>query len=347
MFVQREELISMLEVLKPGSTPKDIQEQSSCVVFKDGYAYTYNEDIFCRTKTKFPKEWEAAVPVTPLLSILNKRREPELEVKLEDGKFHLINKNRNSYVRYENQISLQYDKVTLPSKEDWESLKPHFSDAVTLVQDCAGKNSDLLALTCIHITKDYIEASDSQQIARFHIKTKIKEDLLLKKSSIEPLLFLEPTKIAVTDNWCHFKTANGSLYSIHKYVGDFVDVDKYLKVEGKKIILPTGLVTASEIAEVFSSEDKDNNNVTISLSSKKIKIRGEGDSGGHRETKKVKYSGPDISFMINPKLLREIIDRNNECFVTPTKLTVDGNKYIYTTVLSQVEQKEEESSEDN
>ena len=40
-----------------------------------------------------------------------------------------------------------------------------------------------------------------------------------------------------------------------------------------------------------------------------------------------------MSRQIPPKLLREILDRNNECFLSEGKLVVDGGRWTYVSVL--------------
>jgi hypothetical protein len=41
-------LFVVLKAVEPGLSQRDVVEQSSCFVFKNGYVYTYNTEVFCR-----------------------------------------------------------------------------------------------------------------------------------------------------------------------------------------------------------------------------------------------------------------------------------------------------------
>jgi len=331
--IQREDFLRTLETVRPGTTPKDISEQSSCVAFKDGYAHSFNEDVYCRSRSGLPSDWIAVVPFTPLVTILSKLGEAELLVELTKSEITLEGKGRKTGIRAENQVSMPYDAVKLPSKSDWWKAPADFADAITLVQDCAGKDADEFALTCLHIHPKFIEASDKTQIARHRIRTRLPEPIMLLKESLSAATSLDIRKLALTDNWFFMRTGSGAIYAVRKNEGQYLDLSPYLKVQGEKVTLPKGLKEASEKAEIFSGEDKDNNVVLVTLQPDRIKIKGSSESGWHRESKKVRYKGPPMSFMIPPKLLREILDRNNECYLSDGKLVVDGGHWTYVSVL--------------
>jgi hypothetical protein len=340
--IQREEFLRTLEIVRPGTTPKDISEQSSCVAFKDGYAFTFNEDVFCRAKSGLPKDWLAAVPYLPLVTILSKLGEAELLGELTKSQITLEGKGRKTGIRAEHQITMPFDAVTLPDKSDWWKAPADLADAITLVQDCAGKDADEFALTCLHLHPKFIEASDKTQIARHRIKTRLPEPVMLLKESLSAAASMDIRKLALTDNWFHMRTGSGAIYSVRKNEGNYLDLSPYLKVQGEKVTLPKGLKEASEKAEIFSAEDKDNNVVMVTLNPGRIKIKGSSESGWHRESKKVRYKGPSMSFMIPPKLLREILDRNNECYLSDGKLVVDGGHWTYVSVLVMPDERNDE-----
>ena len=331
--IQREDFLRTLETVRPGTTPKDISEQSSCVAFKDGFAHAFNEDVYCRAKSGLPKEWVAAIPFTPLVTILSKLGEAELLVELTKSEITLEGKGRKTGIRAEHQITMPYEAVPLPDKGTWWKAPADLSDAITLVQDCAGTDADEFALTCIHLHPKFIEASDKAQIARHRIRTGLPEPVMLLKESLSAATSLDIRKLALTDNWFFMKTGNNALYAVRKNDGNYLDLSPYLKVQGEKVTLPKGLKEASEKAEIFSGEDKDNNNILVTLQPGRIKIKGTSDSGWHRESKKVRYKGPSMSFLIPPKLLREILDRNNEVYLNDGRLVVDGGHWCYVSVL--------------
>ena len=236
--IVREDFLRVLECVRPGTTPKDTSEQSSCVVFQNGYAYTFNEDVFCRTKSGLPEDWTAAVPFPPLVTILTKLGEAELGIELTGKEVILQGKGRKTGIRAEEQITMPFDAVTLPEKTGWWKAPAELGDALALVQDCAGTNAaDDFSLTCIHLHPKFVEASDKKQIARHRIRTGLPSSILLRKESLSAAVTLDIKRLALTDNWFHLKTGAGSIYSVHTNEGGYLDMKPFLQKGGEKVIL--------------------------------------------------------------------------------------------------------------
>jgi hypothetical protein len=66
----------------------------------------------------------------------------------------------------------------------------------------------------------------------------------------------------------------------------------------------------------------------------RLKLRGEGTSGWYEEDpRKIAYDGPNMSFMISPEILNEIIKKGAKCTISPGLLQVSGDKWIYAASL--------------
>lgn len=336
MQINREQLLNQLESVLPGLSPREIIEQSSCVVFKDGKIITYNDEVSCSQKTEL--DITGAVQAMPLVNILRRLKEDELEIESDGIELLIKGKKRKTGIRMEKEILLPIDSIEVPDK--WNSLPDDFIDAVSIIQECAGKDETQFVTTCIHIHPDFIESSDNEQIARYKIKTKIKESFLVRKEALKYIVSLNMTKISETENWVHFKNSEGLVLSCRRYLEEYPDWSKVLKVNGKIITLPKGLKDAAERCEVFSAEMPEDNQVTIFLKPGKLKITGKGVSGWHTEFKNLSYKEQAMSFTISPKLLAKIVDKHNECEITQEKLKVDGGKFVYVTALGLIDEKE-------
>jgi hypothetical protein len=338
--VNRENLLHSLESVKSGLAPKDIIEQSSCFVFKDGRVWTYNDEASCNGPSPLNGKFVGAVKAEKFLEVLRKLEEDELDVETTDSELIVRGKNRRSGVYMEQQILLPVDVVEKP--KTWEKLPDEFCDAVAVVKECAGADSSRPALMCVHIHPKWLETCDSYQICRWRMKTGISQPTLIRKKSIEAAVELGVNEFSETDRWVHFRNAAGFVVSCRKYEDEFPPLTKLFEVEGTSVALPKGLYDAVEKAQIFSAENAvENNQVTVRLQTGKLRVRGEGVSGWYTEVKKVKYEGPTIEFMIAPKVLGELVKRHSECVISPTKIKVNGGSYIYATVLSQVESEEE------
>ena len=339
MRLNREDLLKELESVLPGLSAREIIEQSSCFVFKDGRVCTYNDEVACSQKSLLTNEVEGAVQALPLIAILRKLPEEEIEVTARDDELYIKGKShRRAGIRMEQEVLLPIKTVDIPKK--WKNLPEDFSDAIHLVQSCASSNERNFVMTCIHIHPDWVEACDNYQAARFKIKTDISKPILIRKTSLECIVDLGMTKFSKTKNWVHFKNPSGLVLSCRIWTDDFPLIAKLLKTKGKSITLPKGLKEAAEKAEVFSAENAEDNRVIVYLQPNKIKIIGQGVSGWFSEIKKIKYKGKSLKFTITPKLLIELVQRHNECSITSKRLRVKSGKFSYVTALGEVSKDE-------
>jgi hypothetical protein len=115
------------------------------------------------------------------------------------------------------------------------------------------------------------------------------------------------------------------------------DMTRFFEATGEPIKLPKGLAESTETAEIFSSENADDNAVMVSLSPGKIEIKGQGVTGWYKERKKISYSGPALTFTIGPALLVKIVKDYNEAEVSDSFLKVTGGKWTYLSCLGRVE----------
>jgi hypothetical protein len=66
--VNREVLLQQLESVQAGLSSREIIEQSSCFVFKDGNVVTFNDEVSCSRPCELGS-FTGAVQAAPLLSI--------------------------------------------------------------------------------------------------------------------------------------------------------------------------------------------------------------------------------------------------------------------------------------
>jgi len=336
--VNRSELLTVLESIQPGLTTRDTVEQSSCFAFKDGMVVTFNDEIACRRAA--PLKLEGAVFAAPLLNSLRKLPEELVEVRTEENQLVVVGKRRRFAIALQNEVSLPFEKVELPT--DWSELNPDFSDAVYMVSQCVGKDESDYMGTCIHVHTKYLEACDNHQAIRYKLKTRVREPILVRGSSLRHIVSLDMTAFAETDSWIHFKNPTGMILSCRRDVQEYDSLGSILACEGEPITLPKGLADAAERAEVFSAENADENEVLVSIKDGKLRVTGEGVSGWFAETKKVKYTGAPIQFKVGPKLLADVTRRYNDCIITSDRIKVDGGKFAYVVALGNPEEKEAE-----
>jgi len=335
MLLNREEFLAQLESISPGLSASETTEQSSCVVFRKGWMMSFNEEVACKRKT--PLRLTAAVQAAPLLKLLQQMTETDIDVSLGEGakKGVLLIKGqrRQSGIRMEAEVTLPIGEVEKPG--EWQSLPNKFLDAVQMVQRCAAKSeSTAFALTCVHLHPKWVEATDTIQVARYRIRTGLSEACLVRREAIKHITSLGMTHVSETAGWLHFKNPDGLRLSLRRYLEKFQNLSPFLKTSGTPTTLPKGLADATTKAEIFSAENADQNEVTVTLLPGKLRVRGEGACGWYKEHKTIKYDGPTITFSMSPSLLADITRRYHDCEIAEGRmLKVQGGRYTYVTSL--------------
>ena len=328
MQVEREKLVQLLGMLKNAASTKEIIEQSSCVVIRDGQIATFNDSACCRYRS--PLDITAAIPLEPFLNILLKLPDPTLSVEQKEGEIIFHGKKKRVGLRYDRDIVLPVDSVPLP--ETWEPIDSNFLDAVRLTSGCVSKDNGFPILTCIHLTRNYLEASDNAQAIRYQLNLSLETDLLVKGDVLKRLLGFDVEGYQVTDHWIHFRDANGFVYSCRTFLEKFPDLDSVLNVEGTPIELPQNIDQSLDRAEVFASDT--NGMVHVRLKQDRMLLRGEGAYGWFEESKKVQYSGPPLSFWIPGELLKEAVEKDTKGEISDSLLRITGENYVYVSCLS-------------
>ena len=338
MKIERENLINVLESVLPGVSPQDVVEQSSCVVFNDDQVVTFNDEIACTMALPDGFKLTGAVVAQPLIDLLRKMPDEVIDVTLGDsGDLLLIKgKGRKGELRMESEILLPIGGVDTPDK--WAKIDPHFIEAMDIAYNCTDTSKDAsFMLKCVHVTPDHVEACDNFQLLRYPVKTGVNTKTLIRRDSVKFIKTMDVVELGETQTWMHFKTARGLVLSCRRYPDEYPNLsDMLIADETSPVDLPPGLAEAVVRAEVFSSEDADNNEVTIRLKQNMVEVRGDGATGKFTERKKIKYNGPAVVFRMSPSLLCSLIERHHEAEVSDTRMVVDNGKFRYVTCLGEV-----------
>jgi DNA polymerase III sliding clamp (beta) subunit (PCNA family) len=337
MQMQRAELLRMLDAVSPGIATRELIEQSSCVVFDDGWLLTYNEELACAVKTDLPLR--GAVQAKALIDLLRKMPDDVIDVDTDGPRLTVkAAKARKAGIKMEAEILLPLDKVELP--DGWSKLDPEFCEAANMVSQCASTSeNDAFHLLCIHLTPDWMEACDNHQLMRYPLVTPISDRVLIRRGSLTHVGQMGATEISETKTWLHFRNAAGVILSCRRYFEAYPPLGPLLDFDGEPAAIPGGLNEAVERASIFSSDSADTNRVFVNLMPGVVVIEGVGACGEYAERKKISYDGPPIRFSIAPKLLTDISKRYKDCEIAPGRLKVNGGKFVYVSCLGKPPEK--------
>jgi hypothetical protein len=338
MKINRMALLSSLEAVVPGLAKKDVVEQSSCFVFSDGVVATFNDEIACLKELPEGLNLTGAVVAEPFLKLLWKMPDETIALEAKAGALVVKGKGKRGTIRMEAEVLLPVDTVEDVGEEAWGELPSEMMEALNIVQMCAGTSKDdSFCLTCVNFTPDYIEACDNFQVSRYTIPTGVKEATLVRRDSIKHITGLGMVDMAETDTWLHFRNGTGLQLSCRRYKDEFPNVEPILDVQdAHTTTLPPGISEAVARAEIFSSENSEQNQVAIKLGANRFQITGKGANGEFTERKDVKYDGTECTFLIAPNLLVQLVDRHTEASISGNRLMVENGKFKYVTCLGEL-----------
>jgi hypothetical protein len=215
--INRADLLQRLESVQPGLSNTDILEQSSSFVFRKSKVVTFNGEIVCKAHSGLPLQVEGAVTAGQLLNLFRSLPEEIVQVRFTGKEMVILGKGRGAKVRMDAELSLPTKNVEWPKPGDWKELSPKFNEAITIVQECAGKDQSQFAMTCVHLTPKYVEACDNFQLTRYRVKTPLSKNILVRKDSIKHIPMLSMTEIAETYDWVHFRNPGGVQVGIKRF----------------------------------------------------------------------------------------------------------------------------------
>jgi hypothetical protein len=335
MNIKKKILQDALEIVRPGIASGDMIDQASSFAFIDGDVVSYNDEISIRHPLS-DLSLTGAVRADLLYKFLSKITNEDIEISTTEGDMIIQAGRAKASIKFESEIRLPLKE--LETKKEFIELPEGFIDALQLVVASSGNDVSKPKLTCVHINnKGFVEASDGLRIAHVAFDNAFSFDtLLIPARSIFAIIKLSPTKIALTDGWCHFSTKANTVLSCRIYENDvFPDTAEWLNVEGVSISLPVSINEIFERAIVFAKRDKDLKEwIRITIGKNRFSIHAQSDDGStFNEDVNFKYSDEPITFDITPMLLKNILAKTSTCTITDDRLKFGESNWSYVTAL--------------
>jgi len=322
MKIQKAELLAALDKVKPGLATIDRIEQATHFAFMGDRVVTYNDEISVSCKVA-GMDLTGAVDAKHLYAFLNKVKKPELITETTDNEIRLKVGKGTAGLAF-------MDEVTLPLHElgeidKWSALPNGFMDALLFCRFSCFKNMSRPILTCVHVGSDFVESCDNTRLTYLLLNEKNPvPDFLIPGSTVSLLAKYDVSKIATSEGWVHFQTADGGLtFSCRVFEDNYPDTTAIREeVEGAtEVILPKDLPTVLGKVEVFAHNEEENKDRTeIKLSKKKFTVRSQNQVGWYEETLPVRYTGEELRFKTNPAFLVDMLSKTDRCAIGEKKI---------------------------
>ena len=333
MKVNRKSLLEWLKFASLGIAKQgETIEQSNSFVFTEGELITFNDEVMTRSKN--PLDITGAVLATEFLRLVEKFPDDELDITIKGEEVIIKGTRRSAGVTRLADIHLPYDAVPVPKKTfklDDRTLPMLLQAARTCGKDVTQELTML-----VHVTPKIVEACDNFRMFRATLPTGFPAEGLMTASSILLLETLTVKRVGMGDGWVHFKLGPGQSISLRCSAGKYHEnIDGVLDIgEASETTLPDDLEAAITRSLITMSDNEDPN-IRVTLTKNKLMVESRKAEGWYKETKSVKHTGGDLSILIHPKFLVDMLKRTKKIQINPSrmKMEADGIEFVVAMIV--------------
>jgi DNA polymerase III sliding clamp (beta) subunit (PCNA family) len=334
MKILKSNLLKALETVKPGLSTNEIIEQSTHFCFLKGNLVTYNDEI----SISYPLEdmkLEGAVSAKEFYNFVSKATDKEISIEKVENQIILRSGKSKAGLNIQAEVVLPLqeigDKIT-----KWKTLPKNFTKGLLFSMASCSRDTSKPVLMCVHINGKFLESSDNYRISQYILDEEMDiEKSLIRSDYCRSIIQFKPTGIAEGKGWIHFINEDKALMSCRILEDAFVNIKPLLKIEGEKLNLPTEILDIIDRATSFAKKEHFiDEAVTIKIEGNKLTLRTESESGWFEEKCVFKEtSGNDITFVIIPYLLKDILKETTHGLINDRFLCFESKNWKYISML--------------
>lgn len=311
MEINTEDFATIVKALLPGTKGKNTSIQTERIIFKDGFAGTFND--------KMAVSWEidlgninCSVSATDLDKVLSGVKEDTIEIDLVDNKLILESKGTKAKISTFTDSSLLedfYNTLEFDSL-DWKELPEDFIPKLSLAKfSCSNNEFDPQNLFCVQIANNFIYSGNGYRCTKMECKTGF--TCLIPKQAVDSITKFSDVSEYVLDNgWIHFANEDGGIISSKIVKGKFPNITKILESfpGGTNITLTKSLIQPLEDIDKLLAKDADFlKTVNITIDKGKTTLKGRKEGLTITKTITNKFKEKKIDFNISPIFLKELL----------------------------------------
>ncbi len=332
MKINRQELLNVLEIVKPGLANKEMIEQSTSFAFIDGKVVTYNDEISISHPVN-GLEITGTIPAQELYQFLKKSKKDEIEIMVDKSEVCISSGKEKAGFALTQEIYLPLDSLKI--SDSWKKTPEKLIEAIKFCIPSCSTDMSRPILTCVNVRNDgLIEASDGYRLARYQIEKLPVNTFLLPVSSAKNLITLNIIEIAGGEGWIHFHTAEGTIFSSRIFTDKYPDTEHLFEVSGKTLKLPKNLGEILDRAGIFvKGELSLEAQVDITVSNNTMVIYAKSNNSWFKAQANVRYEGEEFSFAVNPDFLKEMCEKELSCVIGENKILFEGENWKHVISL--------------
>jgi hypothetical protein len=332
MRIDRQQFLDDLCLAQLGTSSKGLMEQVDCLILDGSKVVSYNGEVKVEVTGHDLAGVRGAIPPGDLINLLRKLPDNEIEVGLEEGgQLAIMGKNRKASISFETGVRLDLSDIKKPGK--WVPLPEVAITQLRRAADTCGVDDTWGAATCIHVTRNLVEASDNFRLFRWEGKTGFDEEVFIPAQSISILESFTPDSVSVSGGWCHFWGGRVVVSIRGRQLERYPDLAKASTFEGDLVEFPAALSEIGHRAGVVAEGEGHSIRISVDIKDGKGRVKSKSVRGWYREVFKMGYTGSGLSFDVHPRILSEIVNFSSKVVVGADRISAKVGEALFVIAL--------------
>ncbi len=302
-------LLKALNIVRPGLGTTELVEQSTNFAFKDGYVFTYNDEISISHPLEEELDIEGAVSSKELYAFLSRVDAKEVRLSVTGNEL-LVKAGKKSRAGFPIQTDVVLQRPDFEGAK-WREITPELIKKLKFISMAASTDASTPDITGIHIRTDgIIEAGDRHRVARYESNIEVDENVLFPADIMPTIVSLNPIFFCVHNNWIHFETEDNTILSSRTIDAVYPKLDHIFAEDdnAQNIVFPSTLHSIIERAEVFTIEQRMfDQSIDFHITKGLLTVKVQADVGWFEERAKINYDGEEFKFNVVPVVLKDIV----------------------------------------
>ncbi len=335
MKISKSELLNALEKVRPGLSNRDLIEQATSFTFLGDRVVTYNDEISISHPVK-GLDVTGAIKAQALYAFLNKIKKDEIDIEWQENQVLIKAGKSKAGLVFEQEVRLPIEEE-IGQMGKWRKLPDNFIEALKFCYPCCSKDMSRPVLTCVSVSKDKIEASDSYQIVQHTLDGEMPgKDFLIPATAAKELVRYKVNEITKGESWIHFRTEDGTVFSCRVLNNEFPDTSKHLQVDGVAFGFPKNIDQVLERADIFSKKESSAGDlamVIVEIKDGRVRISADNEYGWFEEESRVKYDGDPVKFAVGIEFMISLVGKLQNCIIGDDKIGFRGENWQHIVAM--------------
>lgn len=327
MTIQKKLLVDALKQVMPGvENGNSVLQGADAFVFHDGRIFSYNDSISVAVPISsaglVEETIEGAVKGSEFFATVSKFPGDEISFVVTDNNTWILKcgkaKAEMTLMDFDYKSRLEGISPT----EDWTEVDESLIAGLNACKMSANKT----VLSGIIVNGKDVISTDGFQINRYKMNVELPTFWMSDNSVTELLKIKEITSLQIQNNWVHFKSASGTIFSIKTLEKSKFPIEKITKVMDTTThsendfhaTFPADLFTSIDRAVAFGMDISGHTSVRLDLSPKHIEVSAQTATGKYNE--KVAWDSEvgefeNISLYVDVTMMTFMAQRSLEFYI--------------------------------